>query len=291
MNLSALWARAGAASWGTCAYRDLLPWMDAPARARAEALCPRPAGVYVAAFPYYPGAEAGNLSLYARGEDYHLTLPRRLSPVRAALQDHYPGRIFIPLADNSPLPERAAAALAGIGLRGKNTLTILPPWGSWVFLATLLTDLPLPSAARAAPGCMDCGACVAACPAGALSAGGLDPSKCLSSLTQRKGGLTAGEAALLRRHPLIWGCDICQQVCPYNRDAPLSPLPEFREALISTLTPADVEHRTRRQFQEAFPRRAFTWRGPAVLSRNLALQAGAEPGPAAEQDGKNPKAR
>ena len=129
----AWFAAAGAAAWGTCAYEDVRPHMDAPALARAEALCPAPAGIYVAAFPYFPGEAPGNLSLYARGEDYHAAVARRLDRVCAALRPSHPGRCFAPLVDNSPLPEQLCAALAGLGLRGRNTLTILPPWGTWLF--------------------------------------------------------------------------------------------------------------------------------------------------------------
>ena len=147
----AWFAAAGAAAWGTCAYEDVRPHMDAPALARAEALCPAPAGIYVAAFPYFPGEAPGNLSLYARGEDYHAAVARRLDQVCAALRPAHPGRCFAPLVDNSPLPEQLCAALAGLGLRGRNTLTILPPWGTWLFLGAILTDLPLESAPVPAP--------------------------------------------------------------------------------------------------------------------------------------------
>ena len=173
--------------------------------------------------------------------------------------------------DNSPLPEREAAALAGLGLRGITGLRILPPWGSCLFLATVLPGLPLPSAPAPSPDCMGCGACLAACPGKALGPNGFDISSCLSELTQRKGELTAEQTDLLRRHDLIWGCDACQTVCPYNRDVPTTPLPEFRDGLLSTLAPKDVENATRKQFQAAFPDRAFTWRGPGVLERNLKL--------------------
>ena len=272
MELDTLWSQAGAAAWGTCAYAGLLPHMDAHARARAEGLCPAPTGVYVAAFPYYAGETPGNLSRYARGEDYHTALARRLAPVCAALESAHPLHKFVPLVDNSPLPEGVAAGLAGLGLRGQNGLTILPPYGTWIFLGAILTDQPLTSAERPSPPCPQCGACVAACPGKALGPNGLDPSKCLSDLTQRKGELTPEEEEQLRRHPLVWGCDICQEVCPYNRDVPTTPLPEFRTGLLSTLSSSDVENFTRRQFEAAFPDRAFTWRGPGVLERNLKLK-------------------
>ena len=280
MDLDTLWTDAGAAAWGTCAYSDLRSHMDTQAQTRAEALCPQPAGVYVAAFPYYAGDQPGNLSRYARGENYHTALHRRLEQAAESLTALEPLHKFVPLVDNSPLPEGVAAGLAGLGLRGQNGLTILPPYGTWIFLGAILTDQPLLSAEHPSPPCAQCGACVAACPGKALGPNGLDPSKCLSDLTQRKGALTEEQQQQLRRHSLIWGCDICQEVCPYNRRVPTTPLPEFRTGLLSTLSPSDVENFTRRQFQDAYPDRAFTWRGPGVLERNLKLKSEQEKAPA-----------
>lgn len=271
MTLETLWSDSGAAGWGTVAFADLLPHMSEVNRARAQSLCPGAAGVFMAAFPYYAGDEPGNLSLYARGEDYHGAVVRRLSGVCRGLSGMFPDRHFFPAADTSPIPEKEAFALAGLGLRGRNTLSILPPWGSWLFLGSILTDLPLSSAPLPAPDCLNCNRCVSACPSGALSASGLNPKRCLSDLTQRKGGLTEEEEALLRRHPLIWGCDLCQRVCPYNQDAALTPLPEFRKNLISSLSGLEVDGLTNRQFREKYAGRAFNWRGPAVLQRNWKL--------------------
>lgn len=91
---------------------------------------------------------------------------RRLNTVCDALRRKYPEESFVPAADNSPLPEREAAWLAGIGLRGKNGLLILPPYGTYVFLGTILTGAALDVPERpAAPDCPGCGACWAACPA------------------------------------------------------------------------------------------------------------------------------
>lgn len=272
MTTETLWKTSGAAAWGTCAYADLASHMDAHAREKAEAICPSPAGVYAAAFPYFAGDAPGNLSLYARGEDYHLALTRRLEAVCGGLRALHPGRTFVPLVDASPLPERVCAALAGVGLRGRNAMTIVPPWGTYVFLAAVLTDLPLPTVQFSTKFCTSCGRCLAACPTGALNGAGVDAAKCLSALTQRKGELTEPERAALARHPWAWGCDLCQRACPYNEGAPLTPLPEFRKELIASLSPEDVENLTNRQFQEKFPGRAFTWRGPGVLRRNLAIQ-------------------
>ena len=269
--LDELFAAAGAAAWGGVAFRRLLPFLSPGALEKVEALCPRPRTVLAAAFPYYAGDRPGNLSLYARGRDYHAVVVGRLTPICEALAKKYPGESFFPAADSSPLPEREAAWLAGMGLRGANGLLILPPYGSYVFLGTILTGAALELPERPpAPDCPRCGACRGACPAGALGEGGPDVSRCLSELTQKKGALTGEETARLRAHPLIWGCDFCQKACPYNAAPALSPLPEFSTELVDRLENADLAGLTNRTFREKYGGRAFAWRGPGPLRRNLA---------------------
>ena len=271
--LDKLFAAAGAAAWGGAAFRRLLPFLSTDALEKVEALCPRPKTVLAAAFPYYAGERPGNLSLYARGEDYHAVVVRRLNTVCEALTEQYPGESFFPSADNSPLPEREAAWLAGIGLRGASGLLILPPYGTYVFLGTILTGAALELPERSpAPDCPRCGACRAACPAGAMGEGGPDVSRCLSELTQKKGALTGEEEARLKAHPLIWGCDFCQRACPFNAAPALSPLPEFSTDLVDSLENADLEGLTNRTFREKYGGRAFAWRGPGPLRRNLELK-------------------
>ena len=270
--LNEQFVRSGAAAWGSCAFSDLS--LRGEPLARALKLCPDAAGVLIAAYPYYAGNRPGNLSLYARGEDYHRVLLRRLNGVCDALHAVYPAYRFCAGTDNSPLPERLAAKLAGVGIQGRNGLVIVPPYGSWVFLGTILTDCPLPSAEHPAPDCIGCDACVRACPGGALRAVPFDEEKCLSALTQKKGTLTAEQEALLRAHPLIWGCDVCQTVCPYNREAEHSQLPDLTgEAedlpYLDSLQASDLEGLSNRTFREQYGSRAFAWRGPAVLRRNL----------------------
>ena len=271
--LDKLFAAAGAAAGGGAAFRRLLPFLSTEALEKVEALCPRPKTVLAAAFPYYAGERPGNLSLYARGEDYHAVVVRRLNTVCEALAEQYPGESFFPSADNSPLPEREAAWLAGIGLRGASGLLILPPYGTYVFLGTILTGAALELPERPpAPDCPRCGACRAACPAGAMGEGGPDVSRCLSELTQKKGALTGEEEARLKAHPLIWGCDFCQRACPFNAAPALSPLPEFSTDLVDSLENADLEGLTNRTFREKYGGRAFAWRGPGPLRRNLELK-------------------
>lgn len=273
-ELAAAFAPSGAAAWGGVPFARAAEHMSPQALERAEALCLGAESVLAAAFPYFAGERPGNLSLYARGEDYHRVLGRRLDTACQILKENYKEYSFCPSVDASPLPEREIAWAAGLGLRGRNGLLILPPYGSYVFLGTILTDAPLEfSTAPPAPLCISCGKCVQACPTGALSAErDFDLKRCLSDLTQRKGALTEEEEALLRAHPAVWGCDLCQRVCPYNRAPARTPLAEFSHGLIDVLTPEMLEGLTNRQFREAYGGRAFSWRGPAVLRRNFKLK-------------------
>lgn len=268
-GLNAAFSACGAVAWGGVDYATVSAHMGQISREKAEELVPRPAAVLVAAFPYFTGETAGNLSVYARGQDYHEVLRQRLDTVCDFLHTEYPLYSSLAAADSSPLPEREIAWLCGLGLRGKNRLFLLPPYGSYVFLGTILTDAPLAfPTAEPAPDCMGCGKCLAACPTGALGGG----SPCLSDLTQKKGALSEGETALLKTHPYVWGCDICQNVCPYNHAPKVAPLPEFKEEYLASLTAEQLEGLTNRQFAELFGHRAFAWRGPAVLRRNLQLK-------------------
>lgn len=272
--MNELWKAAGAAAWGAASISGLQPFLDETASAKIEALCPGARTVLTAAFPYFAGDRPGNLALYSRGEDYHRVLARRLGTVCDALAARYPNKLFIPGADSSPVPELAAAEQAGVGRLGKHGLRIVPPYGSYVFLGTVLTDLEVPPTGPSpGPPCPpDCGTCFRACPTGALSEDGCDVSVCLSEVTQKKGDLTEAEAEHIKKSPTVWGCDLCQRACPLNRDAALSPLPEFRENLLDRLTLADLEGLSNKAFRRKYGDRAFAWRGIGPLLRNLRLK-------------------
>lgn len=272
----------GAAACGVLSYAALAAYMGPKARGRVERRLQAPRSVIVAAFPYYAGEREGNLSVYARGLDYHIGVMKRLQSACAALKEVMPDAQFVPGTDNSPLPEVQAACLAGIGMIGQHGLLICPPYGSYVFLGTILTDVPLDLKNEAGPSvrCMGCGKCIEACPAGALrNENGiitLEASVCYSSLTQKKGELTSDQAKMLAEHPYIWGCDLCQNACPYNQNVAISPLSELTgqtEAApyLRDLTPEQLEDLTEETFREKYGNRAFAWRGLQVLKRNLNL--------------------
>lgn len=246
--------------------------LDGPAREWLERVCPVARSVLIWLFPYFAGERPGNLSLYARGCDYHAVVREALAPVAERLRARYPGNCFTVLVDDSPLPEVRAAALAGLGAIGQNGLLIHERYGSYVFIGTIVTDLDIPAVPEEPRPCLRCGACRRACPGGAIGESGVAPSRCLSSLTQRGGEVSDEETGLLRRHPLIWGCDACQTACPMNRRAAHTETKAFCEDLICALGEEELEGLTRRAFLQKYPERAFTWRGPAPLRRNLSLK-------------------
>jgi len=166
---------------------------------------------------------------YARGDDYHDLLRRRLNDLAAWLEAAVPGCRARGVVDSAPLAERDFGWAAGLGWFGKNTMLIDPRAGSYFLLSALVTDLPLPiDAPLETDHCGTCTACLEACPTAAFPEPRvLDANKCISALTIEdhealppalRGGM--GD--------WIFGCDICQEVCPWNRHAPGSEEPGFQ---------------------------------------------------------------
>lgn len=260
-------------AWGGLTFDVIEPMLTDSQRQGVDKLCPNPTGVLIAAFPYYCGDAPGNLSLYARGQDYHKVVVGRLEQVVKAMATDFPTAIFSVAVDNSPLPEVTLAAAAGLGLLGEHGLLIVPPYGSYVFLGTILTNAPLdfPPAQPIQP-CLDCHKCQTACPTKAREGDSFHLDRCLSHVSQLKGVLTSAQELALKNHPLIWGCDFCQQACPYNQAVAHTQIPEFSETLLTDLTLEDLEGLSNRTFQEKYKDKAFTWRGPTPLKRNLSLK-------------------
>ena len=264
-----------AAKWGVTDFESLTEFMDSDQIERANKLCPAPRSVIAAVFPYGAGQAEGNLSLYARGEDYHRVVMRKLEKVCSALRSTFEGFTFTPCVDSSPLPEREAALSAGLGILGDNGLIFCPPYGSFVFIGCILTDMPASFEKTERKECLHCGLCQKHCPTGALCDGKVDAKKCLTDITQRKGELTEEEIAVIKKEGTAWGCDVCQNVCPMNKDANISPIFEFTGSesypLLANLEYDEIKALGSREFLRLYDGRAFTWRGKAVLERNLEI--------------------
>lgn len=158
------------------------------------------------------------ISRYAWGRDYHRVVKQRLMAMIGMVQPVLGGN-WLPLVDTGPVFEKAYAQKAGLGFVGKNTLLLHPVYGSFVFLGVVLTDLELePTRPVHAQACAQCTKCVDACPAGALSPPFLDANKCIGHLNN----MYRGDMPEIALHANLFGCDICQDACPYNQKAPVN---------------------------------------------------------------------
>lgn len=179
------------------------------------------------AFAYYYKGQPRSAFFadYALGSDYHDVLRQRLAPVCDVLRALVPGSATRICVDSAPIPERAWAVRAGIGFIGCNRQLIVPGVGSKVFLCEILWTAATVPDSPCTGSCAACGACLSACPAGALDEEGVDARRCLSALSiEHKGQLPAGT----RFPDRICGCDICQDVCPHNAAPAAEVIEEFR---------------------------------------------------------------
>ena len=232
---------------------------------KAEGLDFTPLSVCIGAVPYYPkGYEGGSVSVYAVSEDYHIFVNLLGKRITSLFQSIYKDRHIKIFGDNSPIDEVDAAARAGIGVIGRNRLLITEKYSSFVFLFEAITDLEPEHDAISPAECESCGRCVAACPSG------MDMQKCISSLTQKKGALTDEERRLIIESGSLWGCDICQNVCPHTLKAIekgtiYTDIPWFGRNIIASPTPDDIAD------DEFFSSRAYSWRGKKTILRNMQL--------------------
>ena len=225
------------AEWLDRGYAATMDWMRRSAERRSDVRHVLPgarsviatATLYNTDRPYSSavGPDVARISRYAWGDDYHDVLKQRLYAlvgwIRAALPpseaERFEARAYV---DTGPVQERVYAQYAGLGWIGKNTCLINPEIGSWIFLGEIITTLELEPDAQGLEQCGSCTRCLDACPTGALvEPGVLDSARCLSYLTIEHRGEMPGEyhAAIGAQ---VYGCDICQEVCPYNQPAPVS---------------------------------------------------------------------
>ncbi|MCX7856134.1 MAG: tRNA epoxyqueuosine(34) reductase QueG, partial [Anaerolineae bacterium] len=231
--------------WLAAGYHGDMAYMARPDRvARREdpaLILPGVRAVVCVAVNYYPGnfpdvpgtagsaRNAGRISRYAWGVDYHDWVLPRLEELAAFIRERTGGTArHRAYTDTGPLLERALAAQAGLGFIGKNTCLIHPHFGSWLFLGEILVDVDLPlTGPPMPPRCGTCTRCLDACPTGALVAPYmLDARRCISYLTVEFRGDIPPD---LRDRLGDWGygCDICQEVCPWNRFARPTAVAEF----------------------------------------------------------------
>jgi len=150
-------------------------------------------------------------------------------------------------------------------------LLICDEFGSYFTIGQIVTDLEIEADTPDERVCNNCESCVNACPTGALNGGTFNKSLCISALTQRQGELNEFEEEQLRKVGSVWGCDICQMACSFNKNLPTTALSELLSNRIATLVLSDVSELTDNEFQKKYNLYSFTWRGVDVLKRNLKI--------------------
>ncbi|MDQ3514590.1 MAG: tRNA epoxyqueuosine(34) reductase QueG, partial [Chloroflexota bacterium] len=185
------------------------------------------------------GRPRGRISRYAWGVDYHDLLKRRLTALQSAIEDHVGHPVEARrLVDTARIPERAVAARAGLGWLGKHGGVIVPGHGSWVLLGELVLDLDLEPDAPLGHTCGRCAICIDRCPTGAIVAPGvIDTPLCLSYQTIENRGVIPREIRPLMGD-WVYGCDVCQDVCPYTKAARPEPDPAFLPRSVENAYPS-----------------------------------------------------
>ncbi len=226
------------------------------------------------AFNYYTppqqeDPEAPKLSTYAYGRDYHKVVKQRLKPLMSFITEKFGDVSMRAFVDSGPVLEKAWAQRSGIGWVGKHTNVIRQGAGSFFFLCEIILDLELEPDAPATDHCGTCRRCIDACPTDAITAYGVDGSKCISYFTiELKTAIP--EAVSGRFDNWTFGCDVCQQVCPWNRFSTPHREPEFMpKPELMTLSKDEWHGMTEVVFERLFEGSAVKRTKFEGLKRNL----------------------
>ena len=245
---------------GICSFESIGELI--PCRAK-ERIPENAKSVITYLFPYWLGEDfyrKSNISKYAVPNDYHIIVGEYLKKITDELRNQYPDNTFEYFCDNSPINEVRAAVLCGLGVKGRNSLLINPVYGSFCFIGEIITDKKFDYSVEDKGTCLDCGICAKKCPQKAITLEGINKERCLSDITQHKGELSTESIEQIKKYGCIWGCDVCQDVCPMNKNISVTPIKEFIE--------------TAKPFYESgdsIENRAYAWRGKKVIERNYGV--------------------
>lgn len=243
---------------------------DLNKRIYPELTLPGSKSVIVCLFPYYIGNyENANLSKSAYGIDYHLIVKEKLETIARFLSIQIEGFEYKAFVDTGPFSDRYLAYKAGLGFWGINNQIITDQYGSYVFIGYILNNYPFQPDQPLDRTCLQCFNCVRECPGQCIQGDfTINPLKCKSYLTQKKQELSEEETHILRKHSLIWGCDVCQDVCPHNKKVAKTILKEFQESILYHLDYEELKQLSNKEFMKRYGDRSYSWRGKQVLKRN-----------------------
>ncbi|WP_345808812.1 tRNA epoxyqueuosine(34) reductase QueG [Bacillus pumilus] len=205
------------------------------------------------------------------GTDYHVVLKKKLDMLEEFLRSKHVDIRTKSMVDTGELSDRAVAERAGIGFSAKNCMIITPEFGSYVYLAEMITNVPFEPDEKIEDQCGTCNKCVDSCPTGALvNPGQLNSQRCISFLTQTKGFLPDEFRSKIGNR--LYGCDTCQIVCPINKGKDfhlhpeMEPDPEIAKPLLKSLLTI-----SNREFKEKYGHVSGSWRGKKPIQRNAIL--------------------
>ena len=247
--------------WLSRGYQGSMSWMERNVEKRRDVskIVPKAKSVIAVAMNYHtegrhstdPGA--GKISRYAWGDDYHQVLEERLDSLSAFLAEEVPGSTSRRYVDTGPVMDKAWAVRAGIGWLGKHTNVITRDLGSWVFLGEIITDVELVADEPIADYCGTCTACLEACPTGAIvEPYVVDSNKCISYLTiEHRGDIP--DSLKPKFQNWVYGCDICQDVCPWNSFQKVTAERAFQPRPENLAPPlADLAEMSKEEFSRRF---------------------------------------
>lgn len=259
-------------------YRCSIEESDIQKRISPEFILPEVKSIIAIGLSYnieykikYYSRNYGIVSRSSWGEDYHKVLKDRMEKLSEFIKSKCKEIKTIFLVDNNPLLEREIAYHAGIGWFGKNGLIINDEYGSYIFLGEILINIYFEPDTPQKAKCGNCDLCIKACPTNAI----VEPyiinaNKCLSYITVKKGEIEENIAQKMGRR--IYGCDTCQQVCPFNKSAKKVVRPEFvPNKLLPRHDLIEILNMSKKKFDEIFGPTSSYWRGKSIIIRNAII--------------------
>lgn len=227
--------------------------------------------IVVCLFPYYSNvaAKTQNISKYACIPDYHTVVMERLNKICSFIKELSPGVRLAPFTDTGPLADKYLAYLAGLGFWGKNTLLINERYGSYFFIGYIITDAELTPDEPLDKSCCGCGKCISSCPGRALNGKfGLNAFRCVSYITQMK-TICSEQKDILFAQNSVYGCDVCQDVCPHNKSLPQTPIEAWKQPKLCELNKEEISNMSKREFKRVYKEYPFSWRGKDAIFKNF----------------------
>ena len=210
----------------------------------------------------------GFISRYTRGIDYHKVMREKIEKGIEVLKNNFDNLKYSFYVDNGPVMEKALAQQAGLGWIGKNTLLINEKYGSYIFLGEIFIDKEFSVDEPTKDKCRDCTLCRDNCPTDSLETPYyLNYKTCRSNLTQEKGILNKSKEKLIGN--CVWGCDNCQEACPFNKEIPKDLHTEFEPKITGNIV--DILNYDRKEFPKRWVNSALSWRGMRVIQRNALI--------------------